>query len=220
MTFNSLATLCAAGQRTNSMFNSSCWQAWAVASAHVGIFLTLLSGGRNLAAAKPPAISEVRAIVERHLTSNADYAPGDLISRKDVEPIFDELLSLGLPLAAGQEELYDDFVPDSSALVRALRTPSGRKFMQKIKPIPSVYDRLERLSWNPKGKELIEKLIEDPQGPAILGVMLLPTGRAATAKYLHDDASGKNFSLPTGHVHTAKELLQRLETVLAGMKKK
>ncbi|MBC7855412.1 MAG: hypothetical protein IAF94_18445 [Pirellulaceae bacterium] len=202
------------------MINSSGWQAWAAASARGGLFLTLLLGGGSLATAKPPAISEVRTIVERHLRSNADYVPGDLISRKDVEPIFDELLSLGLPLSAGQEELYDDFVPDNSALARALRTPSGRKFMQKIKSIPSVYDRLERLSWNPQGRELIETLIEDPQGPAILGVMLLPTGKTAIAKYFHDDPSGKNFSLPTGRVHTAKELLQRLETVLAGMKKK
>ncbi len=89
-----------------------------------------------------------------------------------------------------------------------------------MKPIPRVYDRLERLSWNPKGRELIEQLIEDPQGPAILQVMLEPAGEAATAKYLNDDPSGKNFSIPTGHVHSANELLKRLESVVPSQKKK
>ena len=185
-----------------------------------GIVLAILSSHSFLFAAKLPTMPEVKAIVRKHLQSNSDYVPGDLISRKDVEPIFDELVELGVPLSEGQEELYDDFVPDSSPLVRSLRTTDGRKFMQKIKSLPEVYDRLERLSWNPKGRELIEQLIDDPQGPAILHVMLEPAGKTAIAKYLNDDPSGKNFSLPTGHIHTASDLLKRLETILEREKAK
>lgn len=189
-------------------------------SVATGVFLAILCGHSHLSAAEVPTMTEVKAIVRKHLQSNSDYVPGDLISRKDVEPIFDELVELGVPLSEGQEELYDDFVPDNSPLVRSLRTPEGRKFMQKIKSLPEVYDRLERLFWNPKGRELIEQLIDDPKGPAILQVMLEPAGKAAIAKYLNDDPSGKNFSIPTGHIHTANELLKRLETVLAREKTK
>ncbi len=192
----------------------------AAKSAATCTLLTLLIGLPGQVPAKPPTMAEIKAIVEKHLHSQAGYLPGDLISRKDVEPIFDDLLELGAPLAAGQEDLYDDFVPESSHLVRTLRTPSGRAFMQKVKSIPGIYDRLERLAWNPKGRELIEMLVDDPQGPAILKVMLEPAGMAATAKYLGDDPSGKNFSIPTGHVHTANELLKRLDKVLASRKAK
>jgi hypothetical protein len=189
-------------------------------SVSLGILLAMLGGNSRLLAAKPPTITEVKTIVRKHLQSNPDYAPGDLISRQDVEPIFDELVELGVPLSAGQEELYDDFVPDSSSLARSLRTPRGRKFMQKVKPLPGVFDRLERLSWNPKGRELISQLMDDPEGPAMLQAMLEPTGMAAMAKYLNDDPSGKNFSIPTGHIHTASELLKRLETILDREKSK
>jgi hypothetical protein len=189
-------------------------------SVALGVFLAILCGCSHLFAAGMPTMTDVKAIVRKHLQSNSDYVPGDLISRKDVEPIFDELVELGVPLSEGQEELYDDFVPDNSPLVRSLRTPEGRKFMQKVKSLPEVYDRLERLSWNPKGRELIDQLVEDPKGPAILQVMLEPAGKAAIAKYLNDDPGGKNFAIPTGHIHTANELLKRLEMVLAREKTK
>ena len=185
-----------------------------------GILWAVLGGHSHLLAAKPPTMAEIKAIVEEHLQSNAYYAPGDLISRKDVEPIFDDLIGRGVPLAAGQEELYDDFVPENSALVRVLRTPGGRKFMQKVKSTRGIYDRLERLSWSFKGRELLDQLLNDPQGPAILQVMLEPTGMTAMAKYLKDDEIGTNFSIPTGHIHTANELLKRLEKILASEKTK
>jgi hypothetical protein len=207
-------------ERIRSMTNSAFGRALAAGAVPTGILLILLLGGPSLVAAKPPTMAEVKAVVERHLRSNPDYAPGDLISRGDVEPIFDELLPLGVPLNESQEELYDDFVPDNSPLVCSLRTPRGREFMKKVKSFPKVYDRLERLSWSPKGKEMIDQLIEDPQGPALFNAMLQPSGLAATAKYLNDDPSGKNFSLATGRIHTANELLKRLEAVVARKKVK
>lgn len=66
----------------------------------------------------------------------------------------------------------------------------------------------------PKGRELLDQMIEDPQGPAIFKVMLQPAGLAANPKRLQDDPRGKNFSLPTGHIQTANDLLKRMETVL------
>jgi len=174
----------------------------------------------NHAGAAPPTFAEVKAIVQKHLRSSDGYAPGDLITRKDVEPIFDELIPLGVPLMDGQEELYDDFVPAGSQIARLLSTPSGRAFMHKVKTIPGVYDRMERLSWNPQGKELIEKLIEDPEGLAMFKVLLQPQGSAAIVKYLGSDPSGKNFSLPTGHIYTEAELLKRLEKIHARRKQR
>src|SRR5689334_20221167 len=82
---------------------------------------------------KLPTLAEVKAIVETQLRARTDYAPGDLISRQEVEPIFNELISRGVPLMDGQEELYDDFVPEKSRLVRMLRTPEGIAFMHQVK---------------------------------------------------------------------------------------
>lgn len=188
-------------------------------AAFTAVAAATLIAGASLAAS-PPTMAEVKAVVQKHLHAKPEYVPGDLISRGDVEPIFDELIPLGVPLSSGQEELYDDFIPESSPLVKALRSPSGRKFMQQVKTIPHVYDRLERLCWNNHGRELIDQLATDPQGAVLLKAMLEPAGKGATAKFLGDSASAKNFSLPTGHVYTANQLLKKLDAVLAQKKEK
>jgi hypothetical protein len=187
-------------------------------AAFAAIVTTLIPGASL--AATPPTMAEVKAVVQKHLHSKPDYVPGDLISRGDVEPIFDELIPLGVPLSSGQEELYDDFIPDSSPLAKALRSSNGRKFMQQVKTIPNIYDRLERLCWNKHGRELIDQLATDPQGAVLLKAMLEPAGKAALAKFLGDSPSAKNFSLPTGHIYTANQLLKKLDTVLAIKKQK
>src|SRR5262245_53577920 len=92
----------------------------------------LLCSSSVTLAANPPSAAEVKRIVEQHLRAKRDYAPGDLLSRGDVEPIFNDLLTRGLASADITEDFYDDFVPDASPLVRALRTEAGRKFMRQV----------------------------------------------------------------------------------------
>jgi hypothetical protein len=169
--------------------------------------------------ASPPRLAEAKAIAEQHLRSLENYAPGDLISRGDVEPIFNELLSRGLPVNDIAEELYDEFIPDNSFLLKLLRTEDGRKFMRQVNRFPQAYDRLERLSWVPAGQEILRELVASPDGASLFKAMLEPAGLEATARLLESDPRGKNYSLPTGHVHTAAQFLKRLEKKFPGAKK-
>lgn len=173
--------------------------------------LLLLGLGNPACAENSPSMAFIKSIAEKHFQSNPDYAPGDLISRGDVEAIFNELLDRGLPVSDIVEGLYDDFAPENSFLVRTLRTEEGRKFMRKVHALPRAYDRLERLSWIPAGQEILRELVEEPDGAALFKAMLEPAGLKATAAYLESDPRGKNYSLPTGHIHTAAQLYKRLE---------
>lgn len=162
-------------------------------------------------AADPPSLAVVKSVVEQHLRTIQDYSSGDLISRSDVEAIFNELIDRGFPVNDIAEGLYDDFVPENSFLNQTLRTEAGRKFMRKVSGLPLAYDRLERLSWIPAGQDILRELIAKPDGAGLFKTMLEPAGLEATVRYLESDPRGKNYALPTGHIHTAEELLKRLE---------
>ena len=180
--------------------------------------LLVLGPTTSALAARPPSLAKVKEIVEKHLGHRRDYAPGDLISRKDVEPIFDELVSLGVVLADNDEELYDDFIPDSAYLVGLLRTERGTAFMRQVRALPGAYDRLERLSWTSAGKDILSDLVDKPDGAVLFKVMLTPAGLKATEKHLSTDPRAQNYLLPTGHIYTASQLLKRLEKTLARQK--
>ncbi|MBN1395769.1 MAG: hypothetical protein JW959_12170, partial [Pirellulales bacterium] len=90
-----------------------------------------------------------------------DYLPGDLITRTQVEPLLDQLKKMGLPLPDEAEIL--ESVPDkNSFIVKQLSTPAGRKFMRSIARFPDAYDRVDRLSRLPRGKQTVRDLIRGP----------------------------------------------------------
>jgi hypothetical protein len=111
---------------------------------------------------------------------------------------------------AEDEDLYDSLLPEHHHLVRTLRTVEGRKFMRQVARFPQVYDRLERLSWTADGRAFLEQLIAIPEGPEVLRTLTTREGIKAMEKKLAKDRSGRNFGRPTGRIHTAAALLQRL----------
>lgn len=153
---------------------------------------------------------QIEQIVAEQMDRKRDYRPGDLISRADVEPIFNRLLELGVE-PADRETLYDAFLPHNSFLVSELSTAAGMKFMRKVSKFPNVYDRLERLSWMPAGRELIRELTHRADGPEVLQSLTTLQGAEAVEKIMAGDIRGANFALPTGHIHTAEQLLERLK---------
>lgn len=175
---------------------------------------------RKVAAAKAPAKKppvtpeQLRAVIQEKLTKNPYYTPGALLSRHDVEPIFNYLLERGVTIAADQEELYDSILPDNAHLVRLLKTPNGRTFMKNIANDPTAYDRLERLSWNPDGRRLIEGFINSKDG--VTKFQNLKTGDqiGKLSKSLAADSRITDYLLPTGHIHTADALTKSLTDVL------
>ena len=189
-------------------------------SSAAWIFVAALLAGLalpapSMAEGRRATMQDVKAIVQRHLASNPSYRRGDLIAREDVEPIFNELLKLGVKPFDQQEELYDSFVPADSLLVQVLRTPQGRAFMRKASQTPGAYDRLERLAWMPQGQALLQQMVRSPDGPEQLQRLSSAEGMQLVAKQLGDDSRGRNFSLPTGHIHTEDQLLTRLQTISA-----
>jgi hypothetical protein len=165
-----------------------------------------------VSAAEPQPLSraQIQQVVASHLRSNPEYAPGDLITQGDVEPIFNTLIEQGSP-PADNESLYDAFLSDRDHLAKSLRTPEGRKFMRAVARLPNVFDRLERLSWSETGRQMLGELIASADGPKLLEKILTPEGMAKIEESLRKDPRGGNFQLPTGKVHTADQLIDRLE---------
>lgn len=175
--------------------------------------LTFVADFASAAKPKPLERSEIDKLVTTHLKSNSEYRAGDLITQRDVEPIFNELIAQGRP-PADNESLYDAFLPDRDYLALSLRTPEGLKFMRAVAKLPKAYDRLERLSWSVTGRKMLGELIAAPQGPQMFEQILSPEGMTKIEESLKNDPRGGNFSLPTGKIHTADELLERLEETL------
>lgn len=160
-----------------------------------------------------PAV-QMRTLVQQTLAKNPYYSPGYLISRRDVDALFSQLLKMGLTDTEDQEDLAECVLPDSSFLVGRLKTPVGRAFMKQLASHPELYDRLERLSWTPDGRQLIDSFIRTKD---ITKLQQLKTSEqlAKLSKRLAADASTADFEFPTSRVHTADELIVKLEEIIA-----
>lgn len=167
---------------------------------------------RNAAGA---TAAQLKTQVEQTLKKNPYYSPGFLISRRDVESLFAQLLADGVTSAEDQEDLSECVLSDSSFLVGRLKTPVGRAFMKKIASDPTVYDRLERLSWTPDGRQLIDSLLRAKDGAAQLQQLQTSAQLAKLSKRLAADASTEDFALQTSRCHTAEELVAKLTEVIA-----
>ncbi len=173
--------------------------------------LAIVLGQVPVLKAAPITVEQIRAIVQKHVSRKRDYVPGDLITRADVEPIFNELLTLDFKFSADQEELYDSFLPDNAPLTRLLRTPQGEKFMRQISHLPGAYDRLERLSWFHNGRDLVDELVDQADGAAVFQAMRKPGGMDSVLTALGAKSQAESFDLPTGHIHTMEVLQKHLE---------
>ncbi len=166
---------------------------------------------RGAAKPKPlPPLSEVEELVLRQFSLLPDYRPGDIIARSEVEPLFAQLQRIGWRVV-DRKNILRKVPADSDYLVRKLRTPRGRKFMRRIADYPDAYDRLDRLSWLPHGKQTIHDLIYAKGGYEMLEYMTTAKGGAEMGKMLSKAPKGTNFNKPTGRIYTVKMLLARLE---------
>lgn len=166
-------------------------------------------------AQEPLSPAELRTIVARHLPARYAYRSGDLICRRDVEPIFNELLARGIEPTGDREEMYAGLLPESDYLVKLLRGPQGRLFMRRAQELPGAYDFLDRLSWFPAGRETLYHLVHSKEGFTQLQAMLAPSGHAQTEAAFGDEPRAQNLFLPTGRIYTEHDLLRRLEAIHA-----
>jgi hypothetical protein len=165
----------------------------------------------------PLTAADLKKVINDRLAKNPYYSPGFLIAHSDVEPIFNFLLERGVTIADDHEALYDSILPNNAQLVRLLKTPLGREFQKKLAGNAEAYHRLERLSWSPDGRKVLEELLRAKDGPARFQ-KLTAAELAKMSKNLATDPRTEDFNLPTGNIHTEAELLQYLEKALEARK--
>ncbi|HUT10697.1 MAG TPA: hypothetical protein VMY42_09385 [Thermoguttaceae bacterium] len=159
-----------------------------------------------------PPFDEIRLAVLEHFESMPDYRPGDIITRSEVERLFARLKRIGFVPADGVT-ILEKVPSESDFMVRQLRTPAGREFMQEISPHPGVYDRLERLAGLRRGKDTVAELIRrGPKGAEVIAYFATdPDGIKASKLMSTPTKGGKDYGKSTGRIYTVNALLEALQ---------
>lgn len=165
-----------------------------------------------------PAFTEVEKIVLRHFALLPDYRSGDIIARSEVEPLFTQLEHVGWKVA-DREDILRRVPADNDYLVQKLRSSRGREFMRRIANYPGAYDRLDRLSWLPHGRQTAHDLIHKKGGEEMIKYLTTASGGSEMGKMLSSASKGADFNKPTGRIYTPKLLLARLKTSYAAAQK-
>lgn len=166
-----------------------------------------------------PSFESVAAAVSRELAARPEYAPGDLLSRGMVEPIFVRLRQMGW-IVADRKAILDRIPSDQDFLVRRLRTDKGTKFMREINRYPEAYDRLYRLAVLPDGRKTVIALIDGVGGSELLQYLTSTVGGKNLGKQLGHTPKGHDFNQPTGQIYTEQALIKRLQASYAAAKAK
>ncbi len=157
-----------------------------------------------------PPFEIVWKTAETELAKFPNYQPGDLISRRQVEPIFPLLKKLGWNVH-DQEEILQLVPSDNEYMVVQFRTKSGRKFMRQMAKYPLGYDRIDRLGRMSMGKDNIDALIRGPDGYKMIQYMTETPYGKNMGNMLSQAPKGKGFNDPTGRLYTADSLMLRLQ---------
>lgn len=194
----------------------------AVQIALVLLAVTQLSAAAPSPPAQPvnklPTPAVVKSIVEKTLGQDRDYRPGDLLSQKRVTAVLAQLKAAGWDVPYSRELLAR--VPaDNEFLVRALSTKKGVPFMREVSAMGGGYDRLDRLSRIQNGQQLVEQLINGPDGHKLIGYLTEARGGQELGEMLGRTAKGTDFNRATGRIYTAAQLLAVLEKLLAAQSK-
>lgn len=158
-----------------------------------------------------PDFKQVEKTVRRQFAAQPGYVPGDVISTSNVQPVFDHLRRMDWQVI-DQRSILSLVPEDRNFLVRQLRTDEGRKFMQQIKALPSAYDRLDRLTTLPNGRQTVVDLIRATDGYKMVEYMTTTQGGQNLGRQLGHGPRGKDFNKPTGRIYTADMLISRLRS--------
>lgn len=159
---------------------------------------------------KLPKFDEVIKAVREQLSQTAGYKTGDILSQRDVQPVFPKLEKLGWNVE-DQKDILADVLADSDYLVVQLRSADGVKMQRKIGMTPMSYDYLDRIRNMPHGTYRVRELIEGPDGYTMIQYMTsTPYGHNLT-KQLTKAQNGKDFDKPTGRLYNEPLLVARLK---------
>jgi hypothetical protein len=163
-----------------------------------------------LADNRPAVSAKLRAAVSQYFEAQEGYRQGDLITREQVEPLLASLRKMGLA-PPDAKQILGDVLPADSFLPQQLASRAGRAFMRRIAGYPDAYDRLDRLSELPRGRQTVRDLIRGRDGYKMLQYMTTTRGGKQLGKMLSKSPGAGDFNAPTGRIYTADGLLLRLE---------
>lgn len=168
--------------------------------------LLVIAAATTCAAEEPKIDPQVQALMDRYLRVDPTYSPGDILSRSQVEPIYNDLIARGLQPTRDPESAYTPILRDTHFLVMLLRTPQGRAFMKKIAGTPPAYDHLDRLSWLPGGQTWVRQIVGSEQGPELLEQLFSEAGLQALKQQFAADGQSEMLDRPTGKIYTEAAL--------------
>jgi hypothetical protein len=165
-----------------------------------------------------PKFEKIKAMVWQYFQSQGNFQTSMLITKEQVEPLLGSLASMGFNLS-DTKSILDKLPAEDEFLVKELYSPAGRKFMQGISKYPDAYDRLDRLSRLPHGKQTIRDLVKGPDGYKMIQYMTTAPGGKEMGKMLSNAPLGTDFNKPTGRIYTVPMLLTQLEEQYRAMEK-
>ena len=149
----------------------------------------------------------------------ADFQPGDLITREQVEPLLGAASSGWDCRSTDAKQILDKLPAKGEFLVEQFSTPSGRNLMRRVASAPNVYDRLDRLSRMPQGHQTIQGMINSPGGEKMIDYMTKSPAGPGIGKILSSGQQAEQFGTPTGRIYTVDDLLTRLQQSYAAASK-
>jgi hypothetical protein len=162
--------------------------------------------------ATAPDFAVVAAAVEAHFASLADYKPGDLVARSQIEAALASVKQAGWDVPHA-DRIVARSLADDSFLVARLRTPAGRKFMRKVAAEPDGFARLDRLSSISGGQTLVDDLVRRKGGHELIRYLATTEGGRHLGRQLAATPHGVDINKPTDRIYTADDLLAALQSV-------
>jgi hypothetical protein len=159
----------------------------------------------------PPQLKleKVEETVWRYFRSQPKFQVWMLITKEQVEPLLSGLVRMGFNLSDAKA-ILEKLPAGNEFLVAELYSPAGRKFMERIAKYPEAYDRLDRLSRLPHGRQIVHDLIYRAGGEQMIQY-LTTTSEKELSKMISNGTVGADFNKPTGRIYTVPMLLVQLQ---------
>jgi hypothetical protein len=156
-----------------------------------------------------PKFEKVEEAVWRYFQSQPKFQASMLITKEQVQPLLSGLARMGFNLPDAKS-ILDKLPAGNEFLVAELYSPAGRKFMERIAKYPEAYDRLDRLSRLPHGKQNVHDFIYKPGGERMIQYLTTASDKELS-KMISNGPAGADFTKPTGRIYTVPMLLAQLQ---------
>jgi len=160
-----------------------------------------------------PDFAAITHAIETWFAAQPDYQPGDLITRGQIETVFEKLSAAGVEVPDCQAIAARGLANDSF-VVRELTKKSGRPFMRRLARTPGAFARLDRLSTIPRGEQLIRDLIQDKGGDKLIEYLATTKGGRNMGTMMTAVPGGTDLNKATNRIYTLAEFETALEEAL------